>query len=138
MKEKHLVRKLALSTLVSRDLGGESEILDPDGLKNIPPYIIGEADKLLANLQNVKGKVDYLISANLRGRRISFLGSIERAALRIATYELLFSSDVPSKVSISEAVILTKKFAGEGPAKYVNGVLRGIFNAISTNNKGQD
>jgi len=138
LKERHLTRKIILSTLISRDLGGVGELSDPDGIKEIPAGVLTEAHKILTALKKEEKRVDHLISLNLRGRRLIFLGSVERAALRLATYELLFSRDTPPKVAISEAIVLTKKFAGEESARFVNGVLRGIYNASRTDSQGQD
>ena len=48
---------------------------------------------------------------------------MERAALRIGTYELLHRVDVPYRVVINEAVDLTKRFGATAGHKYVNSVL---------------
>jgi N utilization substance protein B len=48
---------------------------------------------------------------------------VERAVLRMATYELMARIDVPYKVIINESVNLAKKFGAEQAYKYVNGVL---------------
>ena len=51
------------------------------------------------------------------------LDPVERAVLRLATYELLYRLDIPYRVTINEAVQLTKKFGAEQGHAYVNGVL---------------
>ena len=48
---------------------------------------------------------------------------IERAALRIAAYELVHRPDVPYRVVINEAIDSTKRFGSEHGHTYVNGVL---------------
>ena len=48
---------------------------------------------------------------------------MERAVLRMASYELMARIDVPYKVIINESVNLTKKFGAEQAYKYINGVL---------------
>jgi N utilization substance protein B len=48
---------------------------------------------------------------------------IERAALRIAAYELRHRPDVPYRVVINEAIDSTKRFGSEHGHTYVNGVL---------------
>jgi N utilization substance protein B len=50
--------------------------------------------------------------------------AIERVVLRLASYELLYQPDVPTKVVINEAVELAKRFGGEHSGRFVNGVLR--------------
>jgi N utilization substance protein B len=51
------------------------------------------------------------------------LDPVERAVLRLATYELLYRLDIPYRVTINEAVQLTKKFGAEQGHAFVNGVL---------------
>ena len=51
------------------------------------------------------------------------LGPVERAVLRIATYELKARIDVPYRVVINEAVALAKKFGATDSHRFVNAVL---------------
>ena len=56
-------------------------------------------------------------------RTVNEVDPIERAALRIAAYELLHRPDVPYRVVINEAIDSTKRFGSEHGHTYVNGVL---------------
>ncbi|HSD17049.1 MAG TPA: transcription antitermination factor NusB [Thermomonas sp.] len=56
-------------------------------------------------------------------RTVAEVDPIERAALRIAAYELLHRPDVPYRVVINEAIDSTKRFGSEHGHTYVNGVL---------------
>jgi N utilization substance protein B len=56
-------------------------------------------------------------------RGVDEVDAIERAALRIAMYELLHRPDVPYRVVINEAIDSTKRFGSEHGHTYVNGVL---------------
>lgn len=56
-------------------------------------------------------------------REIEQVDPIERAALRIAAYELLKRPDVPYRVVINEAIETVKRFGAEHGHTYVNGVL---------------
>nr|WP_216666894.1 transcription antitermination factor NusB [Stenotrophomonas bentonitica] len=56
-------------------------------------------------------------------RGIDEVDAIERAALRVAAYELLYRQDVPYRVVINEAIESTKRFGSEHGHTYVNGVL---------------
>jgi N utilization substance protein B len=57
------------------------------------------------------------------GRPVVQLDPVERAILRIATWELMNQPDVPFRVVINEAVQLCKKFGAEQGHTFVNGVL---------------
>lgn len=75
--------------------------------------------------ENLKA-IDEAIEKNLQGwnkERISFTST---AALRLAVYELMFMDDVPPKVSINEAIELSKKYDDEKAYMLVNGVLNGV------------
>ena len=56
-------------------------------------------------------------------REVDRVDPIERAALRIAAYELRERPDVPYRVVINEAVETTKRFGADHGHTYVNGVL---------------
>ena len=56
-------------------------------------------------------------------REVGQVDPIERAALRIAAYELRHRPDIPYRVVINEAIDTTKRFGSEHGHTYVNGVL---------------
>ena len=51
---------------------------------------------------------------------------VDRALLRMATYELLARPDVPTGAVISEAVELATQYSTEESGRFVNGVLATI------------
>jgi|GraSoiStandDraft_13_1057314.scaffolds.fasta_scaffold15757_2 N utilization substance protein B len=55
--------------------------------------------------------------------RLQQMAKVERAVLRLATYELLYGGDVPLKAAINESIELAKTFGGEESSRFVNGVL---------------
>ena len=68
------------------------------------------------------GEVDAALVDHL-DRTVDEVDAIERAALRIAAYELTHRPDVPYRVVINEAIDSTKRFGSEHGHTYVNGVL---------------
>ncbi len=56
-------------------------------------------------------------------RTIAEVDPIERAALRIAAYELAHRPDVPYRVVINEAIEVARRFGSEHGHTFVNGVL---------------
>ena len=68
------------------------------------------------------GELDAALADHL-DRGVDEVDAIERAALRIAAYELLHRPDVPYRVVINEAIDSTKRFGSEHGHTYVNGVL---------------
>ena len=55
--------------------------------------------------------------------RVSY---ISRALLLIATYEMLYTEDVPYKVALNEAIRISKIYDAEKAHKFVNGVLDAV------------
>ena len=55
--------------------------------------------------------------------QVDRIASVSLAALRLGAYEMLYMKDIPSAVSVSEAVALAKEFEGEEAAPFVNGIL---------------
>jgi transcription antitermination protein NusB len=56
-------------------------------------------------------------------RAIAQVDPIERAILRLASFELRSRLDVPFRVVLNEAIDLARDFGAEGGHSYVNGVL---------------
>lgn len=66
--------------------------------------------------------MDELIIPHLE-RPIDEVSPVEKAIVRLATYELTFRKDVPYKVAINEAIELAKAFGADESHKFVNGLL---------------
>ena len=58
---------------------------------------------------------------------IERITTIDRNVLRMGIFELMFDTQIPSKVAINEAIELAKTFGGESSGKFVNGVLGAVF-----------
>ncbi len=67
--------------------------------------------------------VDDTIDAASSNWRLEEIGKVERAVLRLGTWELLFDTQTPVSVAIDEAVELSKAYAGDEAGRFVNGVL---------------
>jgi len=86
---------------------------------------VADLDYVEDLLHGVEKNVDAL-DASLRpylDREVAEVDPIERAALRLAAYELKHRPDVPYRVVINEAIEVTKRFGADHGHSYVNGVL---------------
>jgi len=70
------------------------------------------------NLQELDQAVDPLLD-----RPLAQVDPVERAVLRLGTFELIHHLDIPYRVVINEAVELAKRFGADQGHRYVNGVL---------------
>jgi N utilization substance protein B len=73
--------------------------------------------------------IDAAIKEHSKNWDLNRLGNSDRAALRLGTYELLYTTDIPYEVVINEAVELAKNFGDEASAGFVNGILDEIRKA---------
>ncbi|MBL4931015.1 transcription antitermination factor NusB [Clostridium paridis] len=83
------------------------------------------------NLINThKEQIDKKIEPYLRGWKLDRISKVNLSILRIAVAEILFIEDIPNKVSINEALELTKEYSDEKSVSFVNGVLDSINKEI--------
>ncbi len=80
-------------------------------------YILARGSR--TNLANI----DEIIVNYSENWRLSRMSNIDRNILRIAIYELVYLSSIPSAVTINEAVELGKTFGTEYSGAFVNGIL---------------
>ncbi|MDD2941858.1 MAG: transcription antitermination factor NusB [bacterium] len=73
-------------------------------------------------------EIDAAISLASTNWSISRMGRVDRAVLRLATFELLHCPDVPKNVVLNEAIELAKKFGCNESSVFVNGVLDSLAN----------
>ncbi|HEU5456811.1 MAG TPA: transcription antitermination factor NusB [Nocardioides sp.] len=69
------------------------------------------------------GQVDELIATYAQGWTLKRMPAVDRAILRLGAYEVLFSTDVPEPVAISEWVGLATELSTDDSPRFVNGLL---------------
>ena len=74
--------------------------------------------------------IDMKIEECLVGWKKERISYVANAILKLATYELMFMEDIPAKVSINEAIELTKKYDDDKAYVFVPGVLNKIAESI--------
>ena len=128
MATRHHARMAVVSLLYAFDLGNgntsehTTEILEEKKIRNKQrDFALDLYEGVMAHLE----EVDKAIVEHLKDWDFERLGAIERATLRLAGYEILFS-DLDSAVVINEAVEITKAFGTEQSPKFINGVLDAI------------
>jgi len=125
MLERSRARKLAMQILYQRDITGESG----GSILSTGSYSVedGEPDdycrELVAGVEAHLPEIDETLATVSENWTVSRMPLVDRNILRLATYEVLFETDVPASVAINEAVELAKVFGGEDSSKFVNGVL---------------
>lgn len=89
-------------------------------------------DRLIEGVVDHRNDLDAVIQAHLHEWKISRLPRVDRNILRIGTYEMKFTRDVPGAVILDEAVELAKKYGDTKSSAFINGTL----DQIARNERG--
>lgn len=69
-------------------------------------------------------EIDEMVSSYAKNWTVSRMSAVDRAILRMATYEMVFSQEnTPVPAVIDEAIELAKKYSTENSSKFINGLL---------------
>jgi N utilization substance protein B len=131
-RQRSVARKLALQALYRWQMNECSwqDLVQEFSTMEDMPRADGEYFRaLLAGICAARTALDARL-AELLDRSPELLDPVEHAALLIGVYELEQRLDVPYQVSISEAVILAKRFGATDGHKYVNAVLERAARAL--------
>lgn len=118
-------RRRALQALYAWQLSGSPMNAVIEQFRHEQDMEVADLDYFEGLLHGVEKHVAELDAA-LRpylDREVAEVDPIERAALRLAAYELKQRPDVPYRVVINEAIEVTKRFGADHGHSYVNGVL---------------
>lgn len=132
MATRHQAREAVVGLLYAYDLGNDkiadhaNDILEEKKIRNKQREF---ALELFAGTINELESLDVLIVKHLQEWEFDRIGHIERAILRLGTYEVLHN-DIDAAVIINEAIELAKKLASEQAPKFINGVLDGVSKEI--------
>lgn len=97
--------------------------------------IKNESDKefgtsLIFKVVNNRNNFDSLIEKKISNWEMDRIALIDKILLRMGICELMYFEDIPPKVSINEAIEISKKFSTEGSGKFINGVLDSILSDL--------
>jgi len=82
--------------------------------------------RLVNGVLETGGELDTLIERFSKNWDITRMSCVDRNVMRIAVFELLYCDDIPSKVSINEAIDIGKKFGTEESGAFINGIMDSI------------
>ena len=75
-------------------------------------------------------EIDAVIARHSNGWKIGRITPVSRSAMRLCIYEMRYMDDIPTAVSINEAIELVKAFDDAKMRAFVNGVLNGAKTEI--------
>ena len=118
-------RRRALQALYAWQMSGSSMKSVIDQFRHEQDMEVADLEyfeDLLRGVEQHVAELDEALKPYL-DREVEQIDPIERAALRLAAYELKHRLDVPYRVIINEAIEVTKRFGADHGHSYVNGVL---------------
>ena len=135
MGARSKARKRALDVLFEADQRGlnvtqalEARIADPGVETPLPAYAI----QIVAGVVEHWQEIEAAMTAHSEGWTIARMPAVDRAALRLATWEILFNDDVPDAVAVDEAVELARSLSTDESPVFVNGLLGRIVDLKPT------
>ncbi len=129
MATRHQVRESIVGLLYASDIGNDGIDKFADELfeeKKIRNNQLVFAKDLYSGVKINLESVDEVINSYLKEWSLKEIGNIERAILRLGTYELLHT-ELDDAVVINEAIELAKKLCNDTSPKFINGVLDAVM-----------
>lgn len=68
-------------------------------------------------------EIDGFVEATSSNWRLNRMPVVDRNVLRMAVYEMLYRNDIPTTVTINEAIDVGKRFGSEDSGAFINGIL---------------
>ncbi|MEX0608216.1 MAG: transcription antitermination factor NusB [Balneolaceae bacterium] len=93
------------------------------------------AEKLFFNTVEYEEELDEIISKHIKNWDIKRLALIDRLVLKMALCEFIHFEEIPTKVTINEAIELVKKYSTAKSGRFVNGILDAALAELSKEGK---
>ena len=129
MRKRTKAREFALQILYQMDITGDTYELSLDNFwqahteDNIEESIKNFTAEAVKGVAQNLSEIDSKIAQYATNWQLSRMAVVDRNILRLGSYEVMFRSDIPPKVSINEAVELAKRYSGIEAGKFVNAIL---------------
>ncbi len=100
--------------------------------KNVRDFETDEyCESVFVGVYNNLDEIDSVIMNKAVGWKKERLSRVVLSLLRLSVFEITKLSEIPANVSVSEAVVLCKKYATEEDASYLNGILGAVVKEFS-------
>jgi len=126
MAGRHEAREWAVQFLFQRDFNKEdldAELSEFWKEKSFSKKAHDFAEELIRGVEAHGPELDALIMKYAEHWDLDRMGAVDRNAMRVGLFEMLYRSDIPPVVSINEAVEIAKALSGRESGKFVNGIL---------------
>ena len=139
MSNRHLARSIVMQALYQWDFKGKPTAAIPAiveqtmdefgiGLEDNKTYVEKTVDAVIDHID----EIDAIIEEYAPKWPLDQIAIVDRNILRIGIFEMRFTDEVPAKVAINEAIEIAKNYGGPASGKFVNGILRAIYNDMKS------
>ena len=124
MSARSKARKRALDVLFESEQRGASALETLAGRVAAADPPVGEFTvELVEGVVAHRDRIDELLTTYSQGWSLDRMPAVDRAILRLGTFELLWRDDVPDAVVIDQAVELARSLSTDDSPSFVNGLL---------------
>ncbi|MCL5020927.1 MAG: transcription antitermination factor NusB [Bacteroidetes bacterium] len=137
--QRRLARERVLQALYAYDISRSApDFLSNDIFKDLEEGAPMEfARKLFRDTLENLGSLDVILQGHLEHWDMSRVNPIDRSLLRMGIAEILYSEEIPTKVTINEIIELAKRYSTEESPKFVNGILDASLKELANDGKIQ-
>jgi len=89
------------------------------------------ANEVILHTNDHKADYDDLISKHIKNWEVNRLATLDKLILRMAITEFLYFEQIPTKVTINEAIELAKSYSTRKSGTFVNGILDAILTDLT-------
>jgi N utilization substance protein B len=124
MSARSKARKRALDVLFESEQRGVDVLETLAGrLAAADPPVSEFTVQLVEGVVAHRDRIDELLTTYSQGWSLDRMPAVDRAVLRLGTFELLWLDDVPDAVVVDQAVELARSLSTDDSPGFVNGVL---------------
>tara|TARA_R110000868_G_scaffold304437_17_gene565312 strand:+ start:45243 stop:45707 length:465 start_codon:yes stop_codon:yes gene_type:complete len=139
MINRRLVRETVLQSIYAYKQSG-------DAVQHIADSIIKEtlssekearrfAEKLFFRTLEHETEFNELVTSQIQNWDINRLAMIDLIVLKMALCEFIYFEEIPTKVTINEAIEIVKKYSTAKSGRFVNGILDASLLELNKNGK---
>ena len=122
-------RELALQALFFTDMQNDDR---HDAVELFRDHVITDEtalpffDTLTQGVLSHQEAIDAAIAAHSKNWKVYRMSAVDRNAMRVAVFEILFLEEVPDKVAINEAIEIGKRYGTVESGAFINGILDAV------------
>ncbi len=130
MSHRRKIRETVMQAIYAQFVGGQplehvlQTIIKPEFRDD--DLGLDFAERLLLRAADNRSRIDDIIRDHIANWKIDRLAIVDRVILQMAITEILTFEDIPTKVTINEAIEIAKKYSTARSGRFVNGILDAV------------